>query len=395
MFKNSLGVLCGLALAGSVAAQGIDFQKGTWAEIKEKAAKENKAIFVDAYASWCGPCKWLSAEVFPQEAVGEFFNKNFVCYKLDAEQGEGPDFAKTYGIAAYPTLFYFNAKGELVHRTVGALEADGLIDAGKAALDPERQLYALKKRYEGGERDPKFLLTCAKALMDGGESEAGAEVAKAYLATQSKDKWATKENFDLIVQIPAEATEESFLYILKHKADFVKATNDEATVNAYIDYVFLAPTFMFIENQDKKSMDAAKKEIAKQAGAESDRILAKADYYYHASQGLNSKNFKYIATYLDKYSNDWSELNQMAWSAYETIKSKSQLEQALKWVEKSISMESLFYNQDTKAALLLKLGRYQDAKTAAEEAIRLANEAGEDASGTEGLLEEINGKLKK
>lgn len=56
-------------------AQGINFQKGSWAEIKAKAKAENKFIFVDAYTTWCGPCKWLSKKVFPQKKVGDLFNK--------------------------------------------------------------------------------------------------------------------------------------------------------------------------------------------------------------------------------------------------------------------------------------------------------------------------------
>ena len=35
------------------------------------------------------------------------------------EKGEGPEFARKYGITAYPTLFYINFKGEVVHKVVG------------------------------------------------------------------------------------------------------------------------------------------------------------------------------------------------------------------------------------------------------------------------------------
>lgn len=55
--------LLGLILAGSTINAQIVFEKGTWEEVKEKAAKENKPIFVDAYTTWCGPCKWMAKNI--------------------------------------------------------------------------------------------------------------------------------------------------------------------------------------------------------------------------------------------------------------------------------------------------------------------------------------------
>ena len=55
-------------------AQGIQFDKGDWQEILAKAKEEDKLIFVDAYAAWCGPCKKMARDVFTKPEVGEFFN---------------------------------------------------------------------------------------------------------------------------------------------------------------------------------------------------------------------------------------------------------------------------------------------------------------------------------
>ena len=38
-------------------AQGIEFFQGTWKEAMAKAKTEDKLLFVDAFAKWCGPCK--------------------------------------------------------------------------------------------------------------------------------------------------------------------------------------------------------------------------------------------------------------------------------------------------------------------------------------------------
>ena len=113
---------------------GIKFFKGSWNELLAESKKNNKPIFVDAYAIWCGPCKYMNANVFTDKAVGEFYNKNFVNYKFDMERGEGPTFAKEYGVRAYPTLFFLNADGSILHKSLGGKKVDMFLDLGQDAL---------------------------------------------------------------------------------------------------------------------------------------------------------------------------------------------------------------------------------------------------------------------
>ena len=60
----------------SVAGQGIEFYHGTWEEAILKAKAEDKIIFVDAFTTWCGPCKRMAASTFPDPAVGVLFNQH-------------------------------------------------------------------------------------------------------------------------------------------------------------------------------------------------------------------------------------------------------------------------------------------------------------------------------
>jgi thiol:disulfide interchange protein len=114
--------------------EGIQFFQGTWEEAKAKAKAENKIIFVDAYAVWCGPCKWMDVHVFSDERVGAFFNEHFISYKFDMEKGEGPDFARTYAVRGYPTLLFVAGDGKEVHRTMGSRSIETLIELGEEAL---------------------------------------------------------------------------------------------------------------------------------------------------------------------------------------------------------------------------------------------------------------------
>ena len=104
-----------LFAATSLQAAGIDFFQGTWEEALEKAKKEDKLIFVDAYTTWCGPCKRMSKQVFTQNEVGEFYNKNFISMKIDMEKTPGRKFQRKYPVSAFPTLYYIDGDLSLIH----------------------------------------------------------------------------------------------------------------------------------------------------------------------------------------------------------------------------------------------------------------------------------------
>lgn len=113
------------------AAAGIQFVELPWAKALEKAKKEKKLIFFDAYTSWCGPCKMLQKTVFTRSDVGEYFNANFINVKKDMEEGEGPKLATMYPIEGYPSLFFINGNGKVVTMHLGAMDGPELIKFAK------------------------------------------------------------------------------------------------------------------------------------------------------------------------------------------------------------------------------------------------------------------------
>ena len=126
-------------LVSTTASAQINFENGSFADAKAKAASSGKLIFVDAYAVWCGPCKWMEANVFPNKEVSAYFNEHFVCYKYDMEKGDGPAFAKKYEIRNYPTYLFLDKDGNVVHKAIGSRPADQFIDEAKKAVDKENK----------------------------------------------------------------------------------------------------------------------------------------------------------------------------------------------------------------------------------------------------------------
>lgn len=113
--------------------EGIQFFTGTWQQVLDKAREENKYIFLDGYASWCGPCKMMKHKTFTDKAVGKFYNKHFISIAIDMEIGEGIVLADKFGIEAYPTLIYFKPDGKLIGKAMGFRKAKEFLEIGEQA----------------------------------------------------------------------------------------------------------------------------------------------------------------------------------------------------------------------------------------------------------------------
>ncbi|MBS1650610.1 MAG: DUF255 domain-containing protein [Bacteroidetes bacterium] len=115
--------------------EGIQFFTGTWQQALDKAKKENKYIFLDAYASWCGPCKMMKHKTFTEKEVGEFYNKHFICIAVDMEKGEGPSLANTYSVEAYPTLVFLRPNGTFLGKTTGYHKPKEFLKVGEQVIN--------------------------------------------------------------------------------------------------------------------------------------------------------------------------------------------------------------------------------------------------------------------
>lgn len=113
---------------------GIDFFHGSFAEAQDKADETGKLIFMDGFATWCGPCKYMSANTFTDSQVGDLYNTFFVNMKVDMEKGEGPRLARMYRVRAYPTLFIMDSGGQVLEKMEGAMGPEQMFNWAIAAI---------------------------------------------------------------------------------------------------------------------------------------------------------------------------------------------------------------------------------------------------------------------
>lgn len=385
---KKLTIFSALFIGALAFAQGIKFEDSNFSTILTKAKKENKLIFIDAYASWCGPCKLMVKNVFPQKSVGDYYNSHFVNAKIDMEKGEGIELAKKYNVKAFPTYLFVDGNGEVVHRTLGYVEENDFIQFAKDAGDPNKRLIALKQKFENGEKDPEFLKNLAGLTMYN-DAEFAARVLDRYFSEKPEF-----DRDDVQMLLSATQSTESPLYktFVAKKAEITKilpaeryeAFDKNIKVNTAIRKAYNADTKKW---NDNSFMAETQKFLTKD---EAERILKRAK----ASRALKDKDIDTyekttIELYKDPSASSSEELNSIAWNFFENVTNKTSLAKAVTWAQESVKKNENYANTDTLANLYNKIGDKKNARLWAEKSIEFAKKSGEDYTDTEKLLNSL------
>lgn len=100
---------------------GIHWHTST-REAFAEAKATNKPVMMDIYADWCGYCKALDKDTFPDPKVKAIAQK-MICLRLNSERPAGASWARTFKIHGYPTILFFSPEKEEIHRTSGYMNA--------------------------------------------------------------------------------------------------------------------------------------------------------------------------------------------------------------------------------------------------------------------------------
>lgn len=429
-------------------AMGIQFFTGSWKAVLAEAQKQGKPIFIDVYTSWCGPCKMMAKEAFPDKAVGELFNANFVSYQIDAEKGEGIDVAKKYGVKACPTSLYVSADGEVIYRTEGYSGIEGLIDEANKALTTTRDTKPIAvwdKAFTDGQRDVAFLQAYLTKRAKLGIPNPDALTA--YLTLIPEADWLTAPNLYAISGNLTTTQSSAYTVLYDHMMK-TRLTDKEAyrTIMGGIRSATRNDYKQAVANRDSGQLERLvanerrvltalllgdpSKELEKFAGlgfrlrfyqeigqweaykklalVKGGQLMAMSlDSIRASDQAAYEQQTKRIADMPDsdprkEQSKEYAEslktagitelttsLNGLARTYANNFINPADLRQALSWSDRALAIHRSPVFLDTQAHLLSKLGRKDEAIALEEEAIQTLKQAHQHTEAYEQALAQL------
>ena len=85
----------------------------------EDIIQGNTLVFVDFFATWCGPCKMMHPVL---EGLKKQLGERVKIVKIDIDSPVNRQLVKSYQVQAVPTFMLFKA-GKMVWRQSGAMQA--------------------------------------------------------------------------------------------------------------------------------------------------------------------------------------------------------------------------------------------------------------------------------
>jgi thioredoxin-related protein len=370
--------------------EGINFQQTSFKEILAKAKAEKKLIFIDAYASWCGPCKLMERNIFPLQSVKEYYNSSFINARFDMEKGEGPELAMKYGIRSYPTFLFLNGDGEVVMKNYGYMSEQDFLTIGKEANQPKYANSSNKELFEKGEKDPEFLMNMMRLYADS-DYDLAKKVSERYFSLK-KDKPLTKDELGLLLYFLKSPTDANYKIFVNKKPEIIQLMSEDT----YKQFDANIKISKILENSlDQKTGIINDDYFFKNAiplvgknDAETALNRMKVLFYPSVS---NFKGYEKAALqyYKDSDTFDAEELLKAAWIFSENVSDPISLKKAEEWAEKSVMKSETAENTYILAKLYSKTGKKDNAKMYAETSQHLATSQGKDATLAIKLLETL------
>lgn len=166
----TIALCCALANGADAAVKWTD---ESYEQILARAKQENKYVFIDFFAVWCGPCKRMDEITFTDAKVQELLG-SMIAADWDAEKDPWMAVAKKYKVSAYPTLLVIGPDGKEVDRHLGFLEPAEFIEVVDGYRKGIGTVAALENELQKRPDDAELLYKVGTKHAEAGRSDEAA-----------------------------------------------------------------------------------------------------------------------------------------------------------------------------------------------------------------------------
>ncbi len=372
------------------AQQSINFQNTSFKDILAKAKAEKKLVFLDAFASWCGPCKMMEKNIFTLPSVSEYYNANFINARFDMEKGEGQEIAMKYGVRSYPTFLFLNGDGEVVMKNYGYMGEKDFLTIAQEANQPKYRNSSNKELFEKGESNPEFLLNMM-SLYAQSDYELAKKASERYFKVKNNQP-LTKDELGMLLYFIKSPSDPNYQIFVAKKQEITTLMSEDI----YNQFDTNIKITKILENTlDQKTGTINDDEFFKNAiplvgKTEAEIALNRMKVIIYPNSGKFAEYEKAALSYYQNAENfETEELLKAAWIFSEHITTPSSLKKAEEWAEKSVMKSETPENTYILAKIYSKTGKKDQAKSYAEISKSLANAQGKDAKLATQLLESL------
>jgi thioredoxin-related protein len=371
-------------------AQGIQFdQYASWKQILQQAKQEHKYILVDAYATWCVPCKKMDAETFIDKKAGDYFNEKFIATKVQMDKTgndnshikswytEAKAVSEQYKITGYPTILFFSASGEIIGRSVGYRNAAELIADAEHAINTSNTFDSLFTKYKDHKNDSALVFNLSRIARAMGRSDVEQKIAQTYINSLKEAELFDKNNLIFMGQYTVSSRNRGFdLYRKKAKRVNDVLGNDAAEflVRGIITKEEIVP---YVTEGNAPDWHEIEKRLYKKY---KDKLAVEALAGERMIYSLDKKDWdnycKYYGLYYSTaYTRSKFHINNLSWELFEHDTDPAVLRVAIQAMKYDIeNLEKDNPNAiDTYANLLYKVGNKEEAIEWEKKALKLSN----------------------
>ncbi|MGW8315995.1 MAG: thioredoxin family protein [Bacteroidales bacterium] len=162
-------------------------------EMRQKASDQELMMFVDVYATWCGPCKLMDQQVYTDPKVAEYMNAHFVSVRLDGESEYGRMYAAEQQLQGYPSMFIFSREGEPVSKVIGFTPAEELVSTLETTVENYKVIRKYRAEYERGTLDDEGLAEYITVARNMGNQEEAEMLAGQYMERVMDEKLSDRD----------------------------------------------------------------------------------------------------------------------------------------------------------------------------------------------------------